>query len=213
MIELQIALDGDLSAALDVLAQVHPFVDIAEIGTPLVFREGMRAVREIRAAYPQLTLVADLKIMDAGGAEADIAFRAGADCATVMALASDATIASALASARAHGKRIMIDMMQVADPLARARQLLGLGCDLLCLHRAHDMESAQASPYAQLAQLRAALPTARLAIAGGVKLDTLEPILPQRPQVIIVGSGITAAPDPGATARQFHERISHDRAQ
>lgn len=116
MTKLQIALDGDLAAALDVLAQVHPFVDIAEIGTPLVFREGMRAVRRIRPAYPQLTLVADLKIMDAGRAEADIAFGAGADRVTVMALASDATITGALTSARSHNKRVMIDMMQVADP-------------------------------------------------------------------------------------------------
>ncbi len=207
--ELQIALDGDLAAARDVLAQVHPHVDIAEIGTPLVFREGMRAVCDIRAAYPQLTLVADLKIMDAGEAEADIAFRAGADRATVMALASDATIAGALSSARSHGKRIMVDMMQVVDPLGRARELLELGCDLLCLHTAHDLQSSHGSPYAQLAELRAALPTAQLAIAGGVKLDTLEEILPLRPQVIIVGSSITAAPDPGATARQFHERIRH----
>ncbi len=209
MTELQIALDGDLDAALAVLAQARSYVDIAEIGTPLVFREGARAVREIRAAYPQLTLVADLKIMDAGEAEADIAFRAGADRATVMALASDATIAGALSSARSHGKRIMVDMMQVVDPLGRALELLALGCDLLCLHTAHDLQSSQGSPFAQLAELRAALPTAPLAIAGGVKLDTLEQILPLRPQVIIVGSGITAAPDPGATARQFHERIRH----
>lgn len=213
MTELQIALDGDLDAALDVLAQVHPFVDIAEVGTPLVFREGMRAVREIRAAYPQLTLVADLKIMDAGQAEADIAFEAGADRATVMALASDATIAGALQSAHSHGKRVMIDMMQVADPLARARQLLALGCDLLCLHTAHDLQRSQGSPYAQLAQLRAELPGAQLAIAGGVKLDTLAEILPLEPQVVIVGSGITAAPDPGATARHFHERIRHANAR
>ena len=208
--DLQIALDGDLTAARDALAQVHPHVDIAEIGTPLVFREGMRAVLELRAAYPQMTLVADLKIMDAGEAEADIAFRAGADRATVMALASDATIAGALSSARSHGKRIMVDMMQVVDPLGRARELLELGCDLLCLHTAHDLQSSHGSPYAQLAELRAALPTAQLAIAGGVKLDTLEEILPLRPQVIIVGSGITAAPDPGATAGQFHERIRHE---
>jgi len=209
MTELQIALDDDLDAALDVLAQAHPFVDCAEIGTPLVFREGMRAVGQIRAAYPQLTVLADLKIMDAGEAEADIAFRAGADRATVMALASDATIAGALSSARSQGKRIMVDMMQVADPLGRARQLLALGCDLLCLHTAHDLQSSHGSPYSQLAQLRAALPAAQLAIAGGVKLDTLEQILPLGPQVIIVGSGITAAADPGATARQFHERIRH----
>ena len=209
MTQLQVALDGDMPTALDILAQVHPFIDIAEVGTPLVFREGMNAVRRIRAAYPQLTLVADLKIMDAGEAEADIAFCAGADRVTVMALASDATIKGALISARSHQKQVMVDMMQVSDPLARARQLLALGCDLLCLHTAHDLQSAQASPYAQLAQLRAALPSSGLAIAGGVKLPALDRILPLEPQVIIVGSSITAAAEPRRIAEQFHERIRH----
>lgn len=206
MTELQVALDGQLDDALNILAQVQPYIDIAEVGTPLVFREGMNAVRQIRKAYPQLALVADLKIMDAGKAEADIAFEAGADIVTVMALASDATILGALQSARQHHKQVMIDMMQVADPLARARELLNLGCDLLCLHTAHDMQSTHGSPFAQLAQLRAELPDARLAIAGGLTLSALEQALPHAPQVLIVGSAITNAADPGLAARLFHER-------
>ena len=207
MAKLQVALDGDLAAALDLLAQVHPFVDIAEVGTPLVFREGMNAVRQIRARYPDMSLVADLKIMDAGEAEADIAFSAGADCVTAMAVASDATIQGALRSARLHQKQVMIDMMQVGEPLSRAEELIALGCDLLCLHTAHDLQAAQGSPFAQLAQLRAALPEAGLAIAGGVKLDALEQILPLAPQVVIVGSAITAAADPAEAARAFQERL------
>ena len=210
MAELQIAFDGDMSTALDILAQVRPYIDIAEVGTPLVFRDGMSAVRKLRAAYPRLTLVADLKIMDAGEAEADIAFAAGADRVTVMALASDATISGALRSANRHRKQVMVDMMQVVDPLLRAGELLGLGCDLICLHTAHDLQSDQVPPYSQLAQLRAALPEAQLAIAGGLKLPALEQILPLAPQVIIVGSAITAAKDPRQAARQFHERIHRD---
>lgn len=207
MTRLQLALDGDLASALDILSAVHPYIDIAEVGTPLVFREGMRAVRRIRDWYPQLTLVADLKIMDAGEAEADIAFSAGADIVTAMAVAADATIAGALDSARAHGKRLMVDMMQVAKPPARALELQSLGCDLLCLHTAHDEQALLGSPFAQLAELRGALPTADLAIAGGVKLGALEQILPLKPQMIIVGSAITAAADPRASAIAFHERI------
>ena len=207
MPELQIALDGELDAALDILAQAYAFIDIAEVGTPLVFREGMNAVRQIRSAYPDLSVLADLKIMDAGEAEADIAFAAGAERVTVMALASDATITGALRSAERHGKQVMIDMMQVATPISRARQLLELGCDLLCLHTAHDMQAAHGSPYVALAQMRESLPGARLAIAGGITLPSLERILPHEPQVIIVGSGITAAAQPGLVARQFHERL------
>ncbi len=207
MAKLQIALDGDLAAALDTLSGVAPYIDIAEVGTPLIFREGMKALRTLRAAYPRLTLVADLKIMDAGEAEADIAFAAGADIVTAMALAADDTIAGALQSAREHGKRLMIDMMQVGDLQTRGRELVELGVDLLCLHTAHDQQAAQGSPFAQLALLRAALPSTALAIAGGVKLRDLERILPLKPQIVIVGSAITASADPRASARQFHERM------
>lgn len=167
----------------------------------------MTAVRRIREFYPQLTLVADLKIMDAGEAEADIAFSAGADIVTVMAVAADATIAGALASARTHGKRLMLDMMQVADIKTRARELADMGCDFLCLHTAHDQQALLGSPFAQLAALREALPTAGLAIAGGVNLQALEQILPLKPHAVIVGSAITAAADPRASAIAFHERI------
>ena len=193
MPKLQLALDSDLSAALDILAAARPYINIAEVGTPLVYREGMRAVEQIRARYPGLSLVADLKIMDAGELEAGIAFDAGADVTTVLALASDATIRGAVEAARRHGKHVMADMMQVAQPLTRGRELLALGVDALCLHRASDMQAAQAAPCQQLASMRAALPGANLAIAGGVTLDALEQILPYQPQTIIVGSAITGA--------------------
>lgn len=207
MTKLQLALDGELATALEILQAVHAFIDIAEIGTPLVFREGMQALRQIRSSYANLCLIADLKIMDAGEAEADIAFGAGADRVTVMAVASDATIQGALRSARFHQGQIMIDMMQVEKPLECALELIQLGCDLLCLHTAHDLQSRHDSPWRLLAELRQALPTLQLAIAGGVKLDSLAEILPHQPQVIIVGSAITAAADPRRAAQQFHERI------
>lgn len=215
MPKLQLALDGELSAALDILAKARPHIDIAEVGTPLIYREGMRAVRQIRAAYPALTLLADLKIMDAGDLEADIAFSAGTDIITVLGLANDATIAGAAQAARTHGKRVMADMMQVADPLVRGRQLLALGCDALCLHRAHDLQASQAAPYALLAALRSNLPDARLAIAGGVTLDALPQLLPSLPHSIIVGGAITQSSQPATMARKFAERIrnyGHSRA-
>ncbi|MCY4069780.1 MAG: orotidine 5'-phosphate decarboxylase [Chloroflexi bacterium] len=207
MAKLQLALDGDLQGSLEVLEKAHPHVDIIEIGTPLVFREGMRAVRAIRAAYPGLRLLADLKIMDAGEAEADIAFGAGADMITVLGLSGDETIQGALASAEKHAGQVMIDMMAVTDLVARAAELMGLGCDLLCLHTAHDQQSRRGSPWRQLAQLREAYPPLSLAIAGGLSLEVLTQILPHHPQIVVVGSAITAAADPGLAARLIHEGI------
>ena len=82
--------------------------------------------------------------MDAGETEADIAFSAGADIVTAMAVAAaDATIAGALDSARTHGKRLMVDMMQVAAPDEDASA--GAGCNgLRFALPAHGARSASA---------------------------------------------------------------------
>ena len=207
MAKLQLALDGDLSSALVLLEKTHGLVDMIEIGTPLVFREGMRAVRKVRTTYPHLRLLADLKIMDAGEAEADIAFGAGADIVTVLGVSGDETIQGALASAKKHDGQVMIDMMQLANPLERADMLIGLGCNLLCLHTAHDQQSIHGSPWRQLAQLRQAFPSLHLAIAGGVSQKVLPQILPLNPEIIVVGSAITAAANPSLAARLIHEGI------
>ncbi len=207
MAKLQLALDGDLAAALQVLEAAHRCIDIVEVGTPLVYHEGMHAVRRLRVDYAELPLVADLKIMDGGQLNAAIAFDAGADVVTVMAQADDTTVQGALDAAAAHRKRLMIDLMGVADPVARALELSRLGCDEFCLHTAHELRAARGAPHAHLARLREALPGADLAIAGGITLAALEEILPMQPQVVIIGSAITAAADPHRAAQQFQRRI------
>jgi 3-hexulose-6-phosphate synthase len=205
--QLQLALDGDLSSSLAVLAAVRPYIDIAEIGTPLIYREGVAAVKMLRAAYPDLTLLADLKIMDAGDEEAAIAFEAGADIVTVLGVTTDETISGAVAAARRYGGRVLADMMQVADMARRAARLLGLGCDWLCVHTAYDLQQGGATPLEHLRNLRARLPDAPLAVAGGVKLTTLEGVLAFAPQIVVVGGAITRAAEPAAVARAMRERM------
>ncbi len=208
MTKLQVALDGDLTPALDILAQVHAYIDIAEVGTPLIFREGMHGVRKIREAYPALTILADLKIMDAGEHEAQIAFDAGANIVTVMGVTNDATVRGAVKSAQSSAGQVMIDMMQVAHPLNRVNALLTMGCDILCVHTAFDLQSTQTSPYEELKHLREQLPSAQLAIAGGVNLDRLDDILPYTPDIIIVGGAITRADNPASIAQAIADKIN-----
>lgn len=207
MPKLQIALDGDLPSTLTILSQVRPYIDIAEIGTPLIYREGMLAVRQIRATYPDLMLLADLKIMDAGEEEATIAFEAGANIVTVLGVTNDNTIQGAVNSARQHKGQLMVDMMQVDNMIDRSVQLLDRGCDVLCVHTAYDLQSSHESPYVELQGLRKHLPSARLAIAGGVNFSKLDDILPYDPDIIVVGGAITQADNPATNAQQLYERI------
>jgi len=205
--KLQVALDGDLAGALAVLKAVEPYVDIAEIGTPLIYREGMHAARRIREVFPNLTLLADLKIMDAGEEEAAIAFEAGCDIVTVLGLAQDATVRGAVKAARSAGKQIVVDLIQVADPVARGRELLALGCDYLCVHTGYDAQQGGASPLETLSRLRHELGNVRLAVAGGINTNTIDAVAALQPEIIVVGGAITRAADPAAVAYQLRERL------
>jgi 3-hexulose-6-phosphate synthase len=206
-VRLQLALDGTLDAARSVLAVVHPYVDVIEIGTPLIFREGIAAVRWARDAYPGKAVLADLKIMDAGDEEASIAFEAGAAWVTVLGAAADATISGAVRAARRGGGRVMADLVQVADPVGRGRDLLALGCDVLCVHTAYDMQGAGHSPLAALRALRDRLPEAPLAAAGGITPQTMDDLLSLRPAIVVVGGAVTRSHDPAQVARALRERI------
>lgn len=202
--KLQLALDGTLEDGLLALRAARPWVDVVEAGTPLLLREGVRALRRLRAVSPDLPLLADFKIMDAGDLEARIAFDAGADQVTVLGVANDATIASALAAARDCGGEILVDLMAVPQPLQRVEHLLTLGCQRFCVHRAHDDFG---DPVAPLRELRAALPELRLAVAGGIDGRAIEALLPYGPDTVIVGSAITGAAQPGLAARRIMETI------
>ena len=64
---LQVAVDNpDLVSALSALNRAEPAVDVIECGTILIIAEGLRAVREIRALYPGKTILADVRIAEAG---------------------------------------------------------------------------------------------------------------------------------------------------
>lgn len=63
--ELQLALDlVNIPEAIELVKEVEQYIDVVEIGTPVVINEGLRAVKEIKEAFPQLKVLADLKIID-----------------------------------------------------------------------------------------------------------------------------------------------------
>jgi 3-hexulose-6-phosphate synthase len=209
--KLQLALDGDIESSLTIMRATYQYVDIAEIGTPLVYREGVAAVRRLRAAFPDATLLADLKIMDAGDEEAAIAFDAGCDIVTALGVTHDATLRGALSAARRYGGQIMVDLIGVPDVDDRIPALAAMGCHYLCVHTAHDLQNVE-SPLAQLQHIRRQWPNVPLAVAGGIKLSNVDSVLALNPEIVVVGGAITQAGDPAQAAAAFRDRImAYDR--
>jgi 3-hexulose-6-phosphate synthase len=205
---LQVALDADLMASLNILRVVRQYIGIAEIGTPLIYREGMHAVRQIRAEFPKLTVLADLKIMDAGEEEASIAFEAGADIVTVLGVTQRSTLESVLKAARAFDKEVLVDTMQMADLPAQIPELIALGCHYICIHTAFDVQGSGETPLTGLKLLRGQFPDVPLAVAGGIGLDMIDEVIAHAPQIVIVGGAITRSSDPAAVAQQIQHRLN-----
>ena len=200
--KLQVAMDVlTLEDALALAGKVAPYVDIIELGTPLVKNAGLAAVTAVKKAHPDKIVFADLKTMDAGELEADIAFQAGADLVTVLGVADDSTIAGAVKAAQAHGKGIVVDLIGVADKVTRAREALALGAKFVEFHAGLD---EQAKPGYDLSVLltggaEAGVP---FSVAGGVNLDTIGRVREAGAEVAVAGGSIYGAADPAAAAKE-----------
>ncbi|TDL95245.1 3-hexulose-6-phosphate synthase [Macrococcus brunensis] len=206
--KLQLALDlVDISGAIDTVKQVEQHIDIVEIGTPVVINEGLRAVKEVKAAFPHLTVLADLKIMDAAGYEVGQAAAAGADIITILGVAEDESIKGAVEEAKKQGKEILVDMIAVKDIETRAKELDALGVDYICVHTGYDLQAVGKNSFEDLATIKRVVKNTKTAVAGGIKLETLPEVIEQHPDLVIVGGGITGADDMAATAREMHDLV------
>lgn len=211
--ELQLALDlVNIPEGKAVVEEVQEHIDIVEIGTPVIINEGLRAVKEMKEAFPHLKVLADLKVMDAGAYEVMKASEAGADLITVLGATDDSTIQGAVTEAKKHGSQIVVDMINVKELEKRAQEVDALGVDYICVHTGYDLQAAGESPFEQLQTIKRVVTRAKTAIAGGIKLETLAEAVKAQPDLVIVGGGITGQANKKAAAADMQNMIKREMA-
>lgn len=193
---LQVALDLlELPRAVQIAKEaVEGGADWIEAGTPLIKSEGVGAIRVLRENFPGRTLVADMKIADTGALEVEMAAKAGADVVCVLADADDAVIAEAVRSAKKYGIRLMADLINTPDPLARSLQLEGMGIDIICAHTGIDQQMAGKDPFSMLDTLSSRLKIS-LAVAGGIDADQAGDAVRSGADIVIVGGSVVRSAD------------------
>lgn len=202
--KLQIALDTlTLEECITLMDEVRESVDVIEVGTPFVIEEGMVPVRELKKRYPEKEVLADVKIMDAGEYEADKCFEAGADIVTVLGVSNDATIEGVVKSGKKYGKKVMVDMIAVKNLAQRTEELDQMGVDYICVHTAFDIQSTGKNPLDELMVVNKVVKNAQSAVAGGVKLATIDAIVDEGAGIIVVGGAICNAEDRAAMAKEM----------
>jgi 3-hexulose-6-phosphate synthase len=204
--KLQLALDVcTIEEGLRLVESVVDYIDIIEIGTPLIIEYGLYPVVMFRENFPHKLILADAKIMDAGEHEANLCFAKGADIVTVLGVAHDSTIAGVVKAAKTYGKQVMVDMIDVIDIQSRTQAIERLGVDYVCVHTAFDIQSTGVNPLDELRLINEVLVQTKAAVAGGVKVGTVKDIVAEHPEIIVVGGGITAQHDPVTAARRIKE--------
>lgn len=207
MAKLQVAIDLlTTEEALALADKVAPYVDIIELGTPLIKNMGSSVITAMKKAHPDKIVFADLKTADAGELEADVAFKAGADLVTVMGAAANATIAGAVKAAKAHGKGVVVDTIGVKDRVARAREVAKIGVDFVELHAGLDEQWTPGYSIQVLIDEAARSGTA-VSIAGGVNISNVAAVIKAGAKVAVAGAAIYSAADPGSAAKALREAI------
>lgn len=207
---LQVALDNQtLCDAYETTRLIAQEVDIIEAGTILCVAEGVRAVRDLKALYPDKIVLADAKIADAGKILSRMCFAANADWVTVICCADINTVQGALEVAKEFNGDIQIELtgfwtweqagawrdagiQQVVYHRSRDAQAAGVGWgdeDIRTLKRLNEMGF-------------------KVTVTGGLALEDL-PLFKDIPvHVFIAGRSIRDAASPVAAARQFRQSIA-----
>ncbi|MEM2108635.1 MAG: bifunctional 5,6,7,8-tetrahydromethanopterin hydro-lyase/3-hexulose-6-phosphate synthase [Candidatus Bathyarchaeia archaeon] len=205
---LQISLDPpELEKAKKVLSQI-PGSDriIIEVGTPLIKRYGTRVINELRQVAKDVFMIADLKTLDVGKVEVDIAYEDTADAVVAAGLAPPETLDAFVHEARRLGIYGVVDMLNVEDPVGKLKQLKEFP-DMVIIHRGIDQETGKTLGLDLIMKLRQTFPVKRflIAVAGGIVPETAKEALEKGADVIIVGRYVTQAKDVERAVREFLE--------
>jgi len=204
--KLQLALDTpDLTHELELAGKVAAYVDLIEAGTPLLIREGIRAVRELRRRHRGRPIVADIKVIDAGEPIAELAFAAGATVVTVLGNASDELIERVVSSAQRYDGHVMADSLAVPNITERARRLRDLGVSSLCVNRRGFKRAKGLNREERINLIAELIEKIELPVylAGGIDVVELT-LLRELPLAgVIVGAAIARAFSPTETAKKM----------
>ena len=207
---IQVSIDvTSIDEAMDLArAAVRAGVDWLEAGTPLILAEGLRCVEAMRAEFPDVPIVADLKTMDGAGLEAEMMFKAGADMVVVMGVAHDASIIEQVKMAKKYGGKVMADVMLCPDKPGRAKEAQDLGVDYIIVHTGFDERNMipGLSPLDDLADILAAVDIPVQAV-GGLSIEQAIDTLDMGAEIVVFGAPLVISNEAFEVAQENFEGI------
>lgn len=194
--KLQIAVDiADKNKMIEIADSIYDVIDIYEVGTPVIMKEGLSPIKAMKDKFPNLCVLADTKIIDGGAIECTDVCESGADIITVLAVADNATITEVVEVAHKFECKVLADLICIKDICKRSQELLKMGVDYVGVHTGVDMQKSGRTPLKDLEELVNNINTSKIAVAGGVNHNTITSYVSFEPEIIISGAALYNAPD------------------
>jgi len=203
---LQVALDFiDLDRALKLAEEaVEGGADWLEAGTPLIKSAGMDAIRKLKEKFHNIPIVADMKTMDVGRIEVEMAAKAGAHIVSILGAAHISTIAECIEAGKHFGAKIMVDMLEVKDYVELAKKIEELGADYISLHIPIDEQMLGKISFENVKAVASNV-NIPVAIAGGLNSENIVDAIKAGATILIVGGAITKSKDATKATREIKE--------
>jgi 3-hexulose-6-phosphate synthase/6-phospho-3-hexuloisomerase len=205
--KLQIAFDfTDLEKSLDIAQKIIPYASILEIGSLLLFKEGIRAIEQFRKAFPGKVLLADTKIVDRAKPVVQAIGSAGANWVTVMAGAGKHVIHTTCATAHSMNMQVMLDLLDACSLGQSALDAKNLGVNALLFHKSYEEEEALTLlDNWQMVRGNTSLP---IFIAGKITKDLIPKIKEINPDGLVIGRPVLDSANPADEIKSFFDELT-----
>lgn len=204
--KLQLALDLiDENEALEVVREVGSYFDIIEVGTSLLKLCGLSIVYKIKAICPGKDIFIDTKCIDGPEREATLMSVSGATMFSMLACATDTAVKKVLQIAQKNNIKVVFDMQSVDNYECRAKELISMGAELLCVHKNSDCGESLVESFKEFVDIKSAADLS-MALAGGINLNSLPEIKDKlNPEIVVIGGAVLKAEDRVKAAMKFRE--------
>jgi len=151
-------------------------------------------------------VVADLKTLDVGKVEVDLAYDETADAVVAAGVAPIQTLNAFIYEAERLGIYSAVDMLNVDKPI-EILKALDKPPHIVILHRGIDQETGRTLGLKQIKEIKEEFKANRILIgvAGGIVPETAKEALRKGADILIVGRYITQSKDVKRSVRDFLE--------
>ena len=210
---LQVALDFTSIKKMKALVKkIYDLpIGVFEVGTPLIKAEGIRSISALRKLIGKEKLIlADMKTADVGSLEVELAFRGGADAATVLASSNNEVIRSAIQQGEKLGVDIIVDTVGLINLQKRLEELSRIGVRAVNLHVGIDVQKAKGLRASDIAEKYLDLLKKFdliYSISGGIRPSDVKRLSEYGFKIIVVGSSITKSQKPREVVKEILKAI------